>query len=343
MMSLDNLKLNVLDYNDTIINNFPHYIYNVYTQNSKFKKCLENVMLSAQEFINSNFNGVSTILYGRIKSKDSYNIKCEQKDKIFDIYAFKIVINGISDDYQSNNPSVNDKIQKLNLINNKLNSLTNSHNEPLSKATEKKIASLNNYKKVIEDSIYISIADDISNSLVANDSSFLKSIGGKNMPNREKNYNKEESGYISNQRTLEMYPDSKTDIPCFVEFQCRSSYRDAIAKKNHSQFKKEKYKSEEFNNFPKKELHACKNIEDFIRLCKKFPTYVFLRDNTLIKSPNYINFLHSNSNYLFEYDIDEDGNTFYIHQAELDKINSLIDNELDKQKTEPLVKDDAER
>lgn len=337
-MSLDYLKVNVMDCKDTDIDiNFPYYVYSLYTQNSGFKKCLEDAMLNAQNFINREFKGVSSILYGRIKSEDSYRLKCEQKDKIFDIYAFKIVINGITDDFQSKNLSINNKIQKLQIINDQLDSLKNLNNENPSVIMEEKITSLTDYKNIIEDSLYISIANDISNALIADDSSFLRNLGAKNMPNREKNYNKEESGYISNQRTIEMYPDYKIDIPCFVEFQCRSSYRDMVAKKNHSQFKKEKYQSDEFDNFPKKELYDCNNIEDFKKLCKKVPTYVFLRDKQLIQAPDYINLLHSYSNYLFEYDIDEDGNTYYVHQSELDKIKSLVDKELDKQKTEPLV------
>ena len=89
-MNLDYLKVSPA----TITCDSPEAIYHRYFYDENYIKYFSKVLSSTKELIETKFNGVSVMLYGRIKAKSSYLKKSVLKNNnVFDIYGFKIILN----------------------------------------------------------------------------------------------------------------------------------------------------------------------------------------------------------------------------------------------------------
>ena len=266
--------------------------YSLYTQNLKYLQCLSNAMIKAQEFIEKNFPGVDTTIYGRIKSENSFmDKKYMKKGNVFDIFAFKIVVNKVPGNHS--NTSVDD-----------------------------------------EDKLNIEMGHKIATALVSKNSAFLSELEALNVAEREKEYNKP-NGYVASQRTIEMLPDPSINIPCFVEFQCRSIYRDAIARGNHNKYKQDMYSLSNYGIFPKEDFDKCETEEDFEKLCSSVHRYIVLRNHKTFELSGEANFLQAHLNYFFEKAKDENGELYYVHQEDVDKLFKFYK----KQKSKPFPSD----
>ncbi len=302
--------------------------YSYYKNNKYFLDAFANVMLNANNEINKNFKGVSVSIYGRIKSQDSFDAKVEQKLKndtpnIYDVYAFKIIINKIDRNYRSTNPHINNLQKRLSVLDNKRVEIKS--NENLNDRQKNLLKAIDLLTKNIEETLSDLVSLEISQYLTKNNSTFLNDCKAENMPERVKDYNKP-NGFLSHQRTLKMHPDpNEHDKCCFVEFQCRSYEADLKAADNHEEFKIQKY-GPDASCFPKEDFDKCTNAKEFEELYEKsIPTYVYLdpEQKKVIRCPHFINFMHFYSNYLFEKEVDENGETVFVHQKDLDKINEF--------------------
>lgn len=291
----------------------PEHIYNLYTNNEAFKNCLVDTLIAAREVLKNKFKGVYFNMYGRIKSENSYMQKSVKKNQIFDIYAFKIVVRSVSDSFKSNSPDVI------------------KAKENLKKA--KKTTNIANIKAA-QDDLNIAVAREITNYLVSDNSAFLEKTGTKHLDNRRDSHRKE-NGYISEHFTIE-HPNliAKFNLPCRIEAQVLSDYRNKLSKENHAEYKALENRPDE-SQVIVKNLLRCKDLQDFNNLCRGVPTYFLCKDNgDIIEFSNHASVLHFCSNYLFERNPEK--NTLRYQHA-LDVLNKMYkDNKL-------LYKNEAER
>ncbi len=293
-MSLDYLKVNISSGNS--LDTPPEEFYRNYTENPPFFDTFEKVMVLMNSMIKENFSDCSITLYGRIKSENSYFQKTCQKDRIFDIYAFKVIVENVGKSHEFDEDLINDL--KADFLNSNLDINSN-------------------------DFYNIALAKEISNSFADYALPHLKDVNALSLTQRSKDYLKD-NGFVSFLRTLKTYPDRNKRIPCNIEFQCRSARVDFFSPFNHHDYKKKKYGSD-ISTFPRKEFDKCNSLDEFDCLCRKcVPCYVYLKNNKLVKVPNYANFLHSYSIYLFEKTYDSDGNSKFTHQKDLDKLNHFM-------------------
>ena len=142
---------------------------------------------------------------------------------------------------------------------------------------------------------------------------FLCLIISTNLPERSKDYEKD-NGYRAHHRTLH-----NEDLNCFVEFQCCSEEEHRVNCENHREFKENKYNVE--INFPDYAISSLEELEKYNE--EYLPTFVYIKDNKLVKCPAFINFIYYFKDYLFEQGIDENDNSFLIHNDKLSIINNL--------------------
>ena len=293
-MSLDYLKVNITDGNN--LDTPPEEFYRNYIENPKFINAFERVMVTMNNMIIEKFSDVNFNIYGRIKSKNSYLQKSELKDRIFDIYAFKVIVNSV------------DKSHKYN------ESLLSEIKEGLSKA---------NISVSSDELLNIVVAREISDAFSNYSIPSLKDLKAEFLNERVRNYIKN-NGFISFQGTTKMHPDPSNKNPCNVEYQVRSNNVDKEALYSHIHRKLNTY-GFDLSSFPYKEFNDCNSLKDFHILCKKFvPSYVYLKNNNLIISPPSISFLHFYRNFLLERTPDSSPSQPFKHQKELDKLNYFI-------------------
>ena len=307
-MSLEYLKVNITDGNS--LDTPPEEFYRNYIENPNFINTFEKVMVTMNNMIAENFNDVGVTIYGRIKSENSYFQKSELKDRIFDIYAFKVIVNNVDKSHKCSEHILSELKDGLSKTNLSVDS---------------------------DELINIAVAREISDAFAKYSMPFLKELKARPLDERNRNYIKD-NGFISFQRTTKMYPDSRINIPCNVEYQCRTLDVDEEAYNNHSGHKIETYGCD-LSTFPHKEFNNCKTLEDFNNLCEKFvPRYVYLKDNKLIINPNFVNFMHYYYKFLFERNPDSSPSQPFKHQSDVDKLNYFID--LETKGFSPIIGDE---
>lgn len=299
-------------------------MYNLYTQNPCFIQCFAKAMIEAQKMISKQFPGVDVTIYGRIKSEDSFKVKDNQKlGNVYDMYAFKIVVNNVPKSYTNSSPLILQAKAMLDVIDAKIDSVNkrialNSNSEDLHQLLNE----LLEQRSTFEDQLNVAVSQNIANALTASNSDFLKNLGAKNLVDRIKDYDKE-NGYKASQRTIEAHPDSNVNFPCYVELQLRSELRDAMARGNHSDFKHSKYTDSSCGDFPKEEFDNCKTEEDFNLLCKKIPQYLVLRNGEVYILSKCSNILQAHIDYFLATSESEDGKLCYVHKDDLEKLKDL--------------------
>ena len=305
-MSLDYLKVNFTD--GTSLDTPPEEFYRNYIENPNFINAFEKIMITMNNMIKEKFSDVGVTIYGRIKSENSYFQKSEFKDRIFDIYAFKVLVNNVNKSHKCDECLLSEIKEGLSNSGISVNS-----NELLN----------------------IVVSREISDTFTNYSKSSLAELNARSLPERNRNYMKS-NGFISFQRTTKMYPDPNINIPCNVEYQCRSLDVDMKASHNHTDHKIEIYGCD-LSTFPIEEFDNCKTLKDFNNLCNKLvPRYVYLKNDKLVINPNFVNFMHYYSKYLFEKD--PVSSKTFKHQNVIDKFNYFID--LESKESSSIIGDE---
>lgn len=242
--------------------------------------------------------------------KSKYNELLSNSENVSDYESFfKESLKNAEENLKT--ADANLKKAKINLFNAQENlksnrfNLSNAHNEVKIAENNLKTAledfenskvDFENCKKSVqsaEDSLNIAVSTEITDFLTTEGSPLLEKTSAKNIPARERNYNKP-NGYIANQRTVSFSPNNAEE-EIYVELQFRSKYRDDVARGNHGEYKQQE------KLFPEEQFFACKSKEDFDKLLRDVPSYIIRTENGDVKelSP-YSNFLYYYSDYFYE-------------------------------------------
>lgn len=296
----------------------PDKIYRLYSDDERFKNCLVDTFEIAREEINKNFKGVSFTMYGRIKSENSYMLKSVMKKNIYDIYAFKIIVHNVSNEYISNNEIIKNSREKLKNLRIQLEKLKDPEER------EKIISQIEDIKDVIN----IELTKEIADAFVADGSGFLTNLNAINLPERRDHHNKP-NGYIAEHFTIEMDPKTEYNLKCLIEVQLISNLRNEMSKFNHDGYKQKEARPD-VRGFEVSDFLKCETLEDFDKFCKGVPTYIVTKDNgDIVECSKHFSFLHFHFDFLFQSEYDENGKLKLKYPEAVEKLNSLYeDNKL---------------
>ncbi len=267
--------------------------YALYNEDPNYKQCLINALIVGCYTIRKFFPNVRFSMYGRIKSEESYLRKAAVKESVNDLYAFKVVIEHVPDDYVSSDPAVIEAQKDL-------------AKKDLSNVPAGKI-------EVVRDKLNVAVASEITRFLADENAPFLKTLSAKKL--KFKHFDKD-NGYISDHLVAEMnipihtprfemhsistLPNAKSK-PRF-ELHGISGYRNEISKPSHNDYKDKVNRPEDIKGIIH-EILNCKDMDDFNEVCRKVPTYFTVRNTDkgpieIVEFSNHFAVLHFCSEYL---------------------------------------------
>lgn len=311
---------------------FPDKTYEKYRTDEHFLSNFANVLYCAKDFIGKNFEGVSITNYGRIKAIDSYKRKKKVKPKIFDTYAFTLIIEDVSPNYKSDDKEVIELQDKIKELEKEVNSFQN-------KQADEYFSKWNDLKQK-KDRLCEIVADTLTKSIVSSDSSFLQNSGLSHDPERSKDIYKEENGYRSRHETI---LDENLKFSLDLHICTRTEYD--RNRENYFGYKKDSY--DYHINFPYGALESSDTLEEYSK--KNLPTFVVETEDDDKKEiifsqmPCYVNLLEYYADFLYKIEYDENGKPYYVHQDILDRIYELAAEYEAKKTSPPPPGDDGQR